>query len=164
MRGSQEALNDTDQSDTDPSLVMSRHNNSNSDAVKCVSSSNPDLTVTDEYGPAGATTSARRGVAASSGGASDTTSAAAAARHAISCPSSRRTSSGSQAQLDCGKFDFEVSDVFMLGSPLALVLAHRKFCMPPQHKHGTYYRPPQHKHGTYCMPPQHKHGTYCMQP
>ena len=59
MRGSQEALNDTDQSDTDPSLVMSCHNNSNSDAVKCVSSSNPDLTVTDEYGPAGATTSAK---------------------------------------------------------------------------------------------------------
>lgn len=46
-------------------------------------------------------------------------------RHA-SCPNSRRTSTGSQS--DLGKFEFEVTDFFMFGSPLALVLAYRRFC------------------------------------
>ncbi|ELU13727.1 hypothetical protein CAPTEDRAFT_169194 [Capitella teleta] len=45
-------------------------------------------------------------------------------RHA-SCPNSRRTSTGSQ---EGGKFEFDVSDFFMFGSPLGAVLAHRKVC------------------------------------
>ena len=44
-------------------------------------------------------------------------------RHS-SCPTSRRTSTNSQGEL--AKLEFEVTDFFMFGSPLALVLAYRK--------------------------------------
>ena len=44
-------------------------------------------------------------------------------RHS-SCPNSRRTSSTAGS----GKLDFEVSEFFALGSPLALVLAYRRTC------------------------------------
>lgn len=47
-------------------------------------------------------------------------------RHA-SCPNSRRTSTGSNSET--GKFEFEVTDFFMLGSPLALIMAYRKTCL-----------------------------------
>ena len=40
------------------------------------------------------------------------------------CDSTRRTSSGSQ--FESLKFEFEVMDFFMLGSPLGLVLSYRK--------------------------------------
>ena len=45
-------------------------------------------------------------------------------RH-LSLPGSRRTSTGSQSDTGA-KLEFEVSDFFMFGSPLALVLAFRK--------------------------------------
>ena len=46
-------------------------------------------------------------------------------RH-TSSSSSRRTSTGSTCEL--GKLDFDVTDLFMFGSPLPLVLAYRKTC------------------------------------
>lgn len=45
-----------------------------------------------------------------------------------SAPHSRRTSTGSQSDSSHVKFDFDVSDVFMFGSPLAIVLAYRRLC------------------------------------
>ena len=46
--------------------------------------------------------------------------------HHTSSSSSRRTSTGSNSEI--GKLDFEVTDLFMFGSPLPLVLAYRKTC------------------------------------
>ena len=46
-------------------------------------------------------------------------------RH-TSSSSSRRTSTGSNCEV--GKLDFDVTDLFMFGSPLPLVLAYRKTC------------------------------------
>ncbi|XP_077510222.1 retinal degeneration B isoform X1 [Amblyomma americanum] len=44
----------------------------------------------------------------------------------LSAPPPRRSSSCSSEQGGHGRFDFEVSDFFMFGSPIALVLAYRK--------------------------------------
>ena len=46
--------------------------------------------------------------------------------HLQPTPGSRRRSSSSASDPGGTKLDFEVSDFFMLGSPLALVLAQRK--------------------------------------
>jgi hypothetical protein len=86
---------------------------SNLETIKQVSISNPDLTVTDEQSNP-----------VSLNGDCDEGNHRSYARHA-SCPNSRRTSTGSQ---EGGKFEFEVTDFFMFGSPLGLVLAHRKAC------------------------------------
>ena len=59
-------------------------------------------------------------------------------RQAISCPSSRRTSSGSQGGENI-KFEFEVSDLFLLGSPIAMVLAYRKLCMSGDARRSSEY-------------------------
>ena len=45
-------------------------------------------------------------------------------RQGTSCPGSRRTSTGSQD--GGGRFDFDVSDFFMFGAPLGLLLAYRR--------------------------------------
>ena len=46
-------------------------------------------------------------------------------------PTTRRTSMGSyNDKFDIIKFDFEVTDFFMLGSPLGLVLAYRRIFSP----------------------------------
>lgn len=52
-------------------------------------------------------------------------------RHS-SCPSSRRTSS-IVGPGELGDFDFDVSEFFAFGSPLALVLAYRKMCASDFH-------------------------------
>lgn len=44
----------------------------------------------------------------------------------LTAPSPRRRSSSTSEQSSQIKFDFEVTDCFMFGSPLALVLAYRK--------------------------------------
>lgn len=44
-----------------------------------------------------------------------------------SCPNSRRTSAISQST--SSRFNFDVSDFFMFGAPLGLVLAYRKMCL-----------------------------------
>ncbi|KAF2905240.1 hypothetical protein ILUMI_00964 [Ignelater luminosus] len=44
----------------------------------------------------------------------------------LTAPSPRRRSSSTSEQTNQTKFEFEVSDLFMFGSPLALVLAYRK--------------------------------------
>jgi len=41
-------------------------------------------------------------------------------------PASRRRSSSSASDSGNTKLDFEVNDFFMFGSPLGLILAHRK--------------------------------------
>ncbi|GFN94445.1 membrane-associated phosphatidylinositol transfer protein 2 [Plakobranchus ocellatus] len=64
-------------------------------------------------------------------------SPSAARHHLLSCEigrggdwkdkdSSRRTSSGSHFEGGIAKFDFDVTDVFMCGAPLGMVLAYRK--------------------------------------
>lgn len=44
----------------------------------------------------------------------------------LAAPSPRRRSSSTSEQSGQVKFDFEVTDCFMFGSPLAVVLAYRK--------------------------------------
>ncbi|KAK2180833.1 hypothetical protein NP493_423g01019 [Ridgeia piscesae] len=44
-----------------------------------------------------------------------------------SCPNSRRTSAASQTGQN--RFSFDVSDFFMFGAPLGLILAYRKMCV-----------------------------------
>lgn len=44
----------------------------------------------------------------------------------LTAPSPRRRSSSTSEQPGQVKFDFDVTDCFMFGSPLALVLAYRK--------------------------------------
>lgn len=44
----------------------------------------------------------------------------------LTAPSPRRRSSSTSEQSNQIKFEFEVTDCFMFGSPLALVLAYRK--------------------------------------
>lgn len=51
---------------------------------------------------------------------------AASFHRLLSAPPPRRSSSCSSEQGGHGRFDFEVSDFFMFGSPMALVLAYRK--------------------------------------
>lgn len=86
----------------------------NMSSAQKVSLSNPDLTVTDPN---------QQTVFNGESPQNGRKTRDKYARHA-SCPTSRRTSTGSQS--DLGKFDFEVSDFFMFGCPLAVVLAHRK--------------------------------------
>ena len=146
-RGSQDALNETDQSDADS--VMTSHMDSTQEPVSSISSSNPDLTVTNDNKQSTAKPANRPAASKTPANETPVPSKAthnavssgkpALSRQATSCPSSRRTSSGSQAQLDGsggggGKFEFDVTDLFMLGSPLALVLAYRKSAMPGEQK------------------------------
>ncbi|XP_050022693.1 protein retinal degeneration B [Dermacentor andersoni] len=51
---------------------------------------------------------------------------AASFHRLLSAPPPRRSSSCSSEQGGHGRFDFEVSDFFMFGSPIALVMAYRK--------------------------------------
>lgn len=55
-------------------------------------------------------------------------------------PSPRRRSSSTSEQSNQIKFDFDVMEFFMFGSPLALVLAYRKMSATDE-KHGTIARP-----------------------
>lgn len=48
----------------------------------------------------------------------------------LSAPPPRRRSSSTSEQSGQVKLDFEVTDFFMFGSPLALVLAYRKISSP----------------------------------
>lgn len=107
---------------TDADHHVSRR--TNLETIKQQSISNPDLTLSD---PADVAASASPSVAPpceSFEPAPQRRVGSGYTRHA-SCPNSRRTSTGSQS--DLGKFEFEVTDFFMFGSPLALVLAYRRF-------------------------------------
>ena len=127
--------------DSGPASLSDTKCRPNLETIKQVSISNPDLTVTD-VSDNEVTLNGGVGVelnkAASPGAGTSpqspqphpqlsTSPSAPPVRpyqRYASCPNSRRTSTGSQA--DCGKFEFEVTDFFMFGSPLGLVLAHRK--------------------------------------
>ncbi len=63
------------------------------------------------------------------GGSSGSGGQHAAVTRSASSSGSRRASAASQTGgADLGKLDFDVSDLFMFGSPLPLVLAYRKIC------------------------------------
>ena len=50
----------------------------------------------------------------------------------LAAPSQRRRSSSLGEQSNQVKFEFDVGEFFMFGSPLALVLAHRKISSPDE--------------------------------
>ncbi len=103
----------------------------NLDPVKPVSLSNPDLSNV-ENGEASTCGSLPNTIKIDGiDGDTGRKHAPTMSRHA-SCPSSRRTSTGSQS--DVGRLEFEVTDFFMFGSPLGMVLAYRKLCLS-QGKH-----------------------------
>ncbi|XP_045032292.1 protein retinal degeneration B isoform X2 [Daphnia magna] len=76
--------------------------------------------------------------------------------HHLQAPSNRRASSASAGEQGPGRcisttsknyLDFEVGDCFLLGSPLALVLAFRKW----SHSHGQHWPRRPHCHGIYNL-------------
>ena len=120
--GSHGSLNENDHIESETDRPVSRK--TNLETIKQVSVSNPDLTtigvdenpvkikpLEQEYPETGGSRKSHNHPHV---------------RHA-SCPNSRRTSTGSSG--DLGKFEFEVTDFFMFGSPLGLVLAYRKMCL-----------------------------------
>lgn len=140
--GSNEALHETDQSDSDH--VIKRPTSStttgNLEPIKQVSLSNPDLTITEATpvkSPPDESITPPRQESGTSMKPYQSSLQKPSYRHAVSCPSSRRTSSGSQSS-EVPRFDFEVCDLFMLGSPLALVLAYRKMCVQGDSKHSKF--------------------------
>lgn len=96
------------------------HHHSNLETIKQQSHSNPDLTVTDT------SDEGEQSTAFSYEAAGPPRSHPRVVGRYSSCPASRRTSTGSQG--DTSRFDFDVSDFFMLGSPVGLVLAYRRMC------------------------------------
>ncbi|KAH7956454.1 hypothetical protein HPB52_009918 [Rhipicephalus sanguineus] len=92
---------------------------------------NPLISISDGSGNEDAEDSGGAAAAAASGGgasaAQGTPSRSYRKFHRLlSAPPPRRSSSCSSEQGGHGRFDFEVSDFFMFGSPMALVLAYRK--------------------------------------
>lgn len=82
-----------------------------------LSCSNPDLTLTDTTETDMHSDSAKSKMLCRG---------QASVQRLSSCPISRRTSV--ESQCESGRFDFEISDFFMMESPLSLVLAYRKMC------------------------------------
>jgi len=100
-----------------------QHHHGNLETISQVSLSNPDLTADTDTAPTAGVpipSAAQRAINGDS-------CRHLPARHA-SCPTSRRTSTGSNHE-GAGRFQFDVSDFFMFGAPLGLVLAYRRLSM-----------------------------------
>ena len=123
--GSNEGLHEEDIEEHQPV----RRERSNLETIKQVSVSNPDLNnLGNGTGPNSSQSKSeqpnehRQVTHTQSAQRAHSVRITHSQRHA-SCPNSRRTSTGSNTE---GRFDFEVTDFFMFGAPLAVILAYRK--------------------------------------